>query len=125
MPTHGPLADPELWAIEVQLSSGETRGVIEELDALERRRGRLPGTAYLRARADLWLHPEKPRELAERVAELSTSLPAFHELELLAAQAWAAAGQVRRARAFARDLLENATAPEAIRLQARLILDDL
>lgn len=125
MPTSGPLADPELWAIEVQLSAGETRGIVEELDALERRRGRLPGTAYLRARADLWLHPERPRELAERVAELSTSLPAFHELELLAAQAWAAAGQVRRARAFARDLLENALAPEAIRLQARLILDDL
>ncbi len=125
MPAQGPLADPELWAIEVQLSAGETRGIVEELDALERRRGRLPGTAYLRARADLWLHPEKPRELAERVAELSTSLPAFHELELLAAQAWAAAGQVRRARAFARDLLENGTAPEAIRLQARLILDDL
>ena len=92
---------------------------------MERRRGRLPGTAYLRARADLWLHPEKPRELAERVAELSTSMPAFHELELLAAQAWAAAGEVRRARAFARDLLDNATAPEAIRLQSRLILDDL
>ena len=125
MPGHGPLADPELWAIEVRLSQGETRGIVEELDAMERRRGRLPGTAYLRARADLWLHPEKPRELAERVAELSTSMPAFHELELLAAQAWAAAGEVRRARAFARDLLENTTASEAIRLQSRLILDDL
>ena len=125
MPAQGPLADPELWAIEVRLSQGETRGVVDELDAMERRRGRLPGTAYLRARADLWLHPEKPRELAERVAELSTSMPAFHELELLAAQAWAAAGEVRRARAFARDLLDNATASEAIRLQSRLILDDL
>jgi hypothetical protein len=125
MPTHGPLADPELWGLEVRLSQGETRGVVEELDAMERRRGRLPGTAYLRARADLWLHPERPRELAERVAELSTSMPMFHELELLAAQAWAAAGEVRRARAFARDLLDNATAPEAIRLQSRLILDDL
>jgi hypothetical protein len=125
MPAQGPLADPELWALEVRLSQGETRGIVDELDALERRRGRLPGTAYLRARADLWLHPEKPRELAERVAELSTSMPAFHELELLAAQAWAAAGEVRRARAFARDLLDNGTAPEAIRLQSRLILDDL
>jgi hypothetical protein len=125
MPKHGPLADPELWTIEMRLSQGETRGVVEELDALERRRGRLPGTAYLRARADLWLHPERPRELAERVAELSTSMPAFHELELLAAQAWAAAGEVRRARAFARDLLDNATASEAIRFQSSLILDDL
>ncbi len=125
MPAQGPLADQELWALEVRLSQGETRGIVDELDALERRRGRLPGTAYLRARADLWLHPERPRELAERVAELSTSMPAFHELELLAAQAWAAAGEVRRARAFARDLLDNGTAPEAIRLQSRLILDDL
>ena len=125
MPAQGPLADAELWAIEVRLSQGETRGVVDELEAMEKRRGRLPGTAYLRARADLWLHPEHPRELAERVAELSTSMPMFHELELLAAQAWAAAGEVRRARAFARDLLDNATAPEAIRLQSRLILDDL
>jgi hypothetical protein len=125
MPAHGPLADQELWAIEMRLSQGETRGIVEELDALEKRRGRLPGTAYLRARADLWLHPERPRELAERVAELSTSMPAFHELELLAAQAWAAAGEVRRARAFARDLLDNATASEAIRFQSHLILDDL
>jgi hypothetical protein len=125
MPAQGPLADPELWSIEMRLSQGETLGVVEELDALERRRGRLPGTAYLRARSDLWLHPETPRELAERVAELSTSMPAFHELELLAAQAWAAAGEVRRARAFARDLLDNAAASEAIRFQSSLILDDL
>ena len=124
-PQQGPLADPELWAIELRLTQGETRGVLEEIDAIERRHGRLPGTAYLRARAELWLRPEQPLELAERVSALSTSLPAFHELELLAAQAWAAAGFVRRAKAFARDLMDNGAAPDPLRLQARMVLEDL
>jgi hypothetical protein len=124
-PLQGPLADPELWAIEVRLSQGDVHGVLEELDALERRSGRLPGTAYLRARAELWMHPEEPREIAERISALSTSMPTFHELELLAAQAWAAAGDGRRAKAFARDLLDNTTALETVRLQARLILEEL
>jgi hypothetical protein len=124
-PANGPLADAELWGIEVRLSEGDASGVLEELDALEKRRGRLPGTAYLRARAELWLRPEEPLEIAERISALSTSMPAFHELELLAAQAWAAAGDVRRAKAFARDLLENATAVDTIRLQARLVLEEL
>ena len=124
-PLHGPLADPDLWAIEVRLSEGDVQGVLEELEALEKRLGRLPGTAYLRAKAELWLNPEEPRAIAERISELSTSMPAFHELELLAAQAWAAAGDGRRAKAFARDLLDNTTALETIRLQARLILEEL
>lgn len=125
LPERGPLADAELWAMELRLSEGETKGILEELEALEKRRGRLPGTAYLRARAELWLHPEEPLSLAERVSAMSTSMPAFHELQLLAAQAWAAAGYVRRAKAFARDLCDNVAAPEAVRLQARLVLDDL
>jgi hypothetical protein len=124
-PQQGPLADPELWAIELRLTQGETRGVLDEIDAIERRHGRLPGTAYLRARAELWLRPEQPLELAERVSALSTSLPAFHELELLAAQAWAAAGFVRRAKAFARDLMDNGAASDPLRLQARMVLEDL
>jgi hypothetical protein len=124
-PPHGPLADAELWAIEVRLSLGDASGVLDELDALEKRRGKLPGTAYLRARAELWLHPEEPREIAERISALSTSMPAFHELELLAAQAWAAAGDARRAKAFARDLLDNTSAAETVRLQARMILEEL
>ncbi|HEX4445337.1 MAG TPA: hypothetical protein VH044_01320 [Polyangiaceae bacterium] len=124
-PQQGPLADPELWALELRLTQGETLGVLEEIEAIEHRHGRLPGTAYLRARAELWLRPEQPLELAERVSSLSTSLPAFHELELLAAQAWAAAGFVRRAKAFARDLMDNSAASDPLRLQARLVLEDL
>lgn len=125
-PAQGPLADPpELWPLELRLSQGETLGILEELDAIERRHGRLPGTAYLRARAELWLRPEEPLELAERISSLSTSMPDFHELELLAAQAWAAAGFVRRAKAFARNLFDNRGASATIRHQARLVLDDL
>jgi len=122
-PTRGPLADDELWALEASLSMGETDGVSERLDALERRRGRLPGTAYLRARLALVTRTEDPRAIAERVAALSTSMDAFHELQLLAAQAWATAGDVRRAHAFARDLGDNGAASDALRIQAREVLD--
>jgi hypothetical protein len=118
-PGSGPLADPELWAIERTLSEGHARQAVDQLDALERRRGRLPATAYLRARAALLAGSEDPRALAERVSALSTSMPTFHELELLAAQAWAAAGDPRRAAAFARDLADNAGACDSVRMQAQ------
>ncbi len=124
-PCSGPLADGELWAIEARLSQGDASGVVDELDTLERRRGRLPGTAYLRARAELLIPTQEPRDLAERVSALSTSMPAFHELALLAAQAWTAAGDARQAKAFARDLMDNATAADAIRLQALHVLEEL
>ena len=87
LPAKGPLADVELWAIEQKLSHGEIFEAPERLDDVERRRGRLPGTIYLRARVALMTQSEEPRAIAERMSELSTSMPAFHELELLAAQA--------------------------------------
>ncbi|MDP9000670.1 MAG: hypothetical protein M3O46_11220, partial [Myxococcota bacterium] len=107
VPARGPLTDPELWALEAKLSLGETDGVIDQLEAIERRGGRVPGTMYLRARVGLMAGSEDPHTLAERVSALSTSMAAFHELQLLAAQAWEAAGDVRRAHAFARDLADN------------------
>jgi hypothetical protein len=122
-PTRGPLADAELWALETKLSSGETDGVVERLETIERRRGRLPATAYLRARVALMAGTEEPRAIAERVSALSTSMSAFHELQLLSAQAWAGAGDVRRAHAFARDLLENTMACDSLRMHAREVLD--
>jgi len=121
-PTAGPLADAELWSIELKLSQGDARGASAQLDALEQRRGRLPATAYLRARAALIARSEAPRTVAERVSALSTSMPSFHELEVLAAEAWAAAGDARRATAFARDVLENATAPDSVRIRANELL---
>jgi hypothetical protein len=121
-PSRGPLSESELWAIEMRLSRGDAAGVGHVLDEIERRRGRLPGTIYLRARAALMSHDEEPRIVAERVSELSSSMPSFHELELLTAQAWTAAGDTRRAKAFARDLMDNAQAPEGVREHAREIL---
>jgi hypothetical protein len=124
-PSKGPLSGNGLWAIEMRLSRGETDGVAQELDEIERRQGRLPGTIYLRARAALLAHDEDPRALAERMSELSSSMPSFHELELLTAQAWTAAGDGRRAKAFARDLMDNGQAPESVREIARQILRTL
>ncbi len=110
-PTSGPLADPELWAIERALSEGDPRSVAEQLDAFEQRRGRLPATTYLRARAALLTGSEAPRAIAERMSALSASMPDFHELELLAAQAWAAAAEPKRATAFAKDVVSNRLRP--------------
>ena len=124
-PSRGPLADPDLWALELRLSRGEADGGAERLDEIERRLGRLPGTIYLRARAAFVARQEDPRAIAERMSELSSSLPSFHELELLAAQAWAAANDTRRAKAFARDLMDNAQAPDDVRERARQILRSL
>ncbi len=122
VPKRGPLADAELWAIETKLSHGDVADVAGQLDDVERKRGRLPGTIYLRGRVALMTRAEEPRQVAERMSELSTSMPAFHELELVAAQAWMAAGDARRAKAFARDLLDNATADGTIRQHARDVL---
>jgi len=122
-PLRGPLVDAELWALEMKLSVGETEGVLERLAAIEQRRGRLPATTYLRDRVAFISRTEEARPIAERVSALSTSMSAFHELQLLAAQAWAAAGEVRQAHAFARDLLEDSAACDSLRIRAREVLD--
>jgi hypothetical protein len=122
-PARGPLADTEIWTVETKLSLGETDGVVERIESIEARRGRLPGTTYLRARAALMARTEDPAVLAQRVSALSTSMGEFHELQLLAAQAWEAAGDVRRAHAFARDLVDNTSASDSLRILAREIVD--
>ncbi len=122
-PPRGPLAETALWNVEAKLARGETSGVLEQIDAIEQRRGRMPGSTYLRARVALMTRAEDPAVIAKRVSELSTSMAAFHELQLLAAQAWLAAGDARRARAFARDLLDNAGADDVLRMQAHELLE--
>jgi hypothetical protein len=122
-PARGPLADSALWNVETKLARGETAGVLEQIDAIEQRRGRMPGSTYLRARASLMTGTESALAIAERVSALSTSMAAFDELQLLAAQAWLAAGDARRARAFARDLLENAGADDVVRMHAHEVLE--
>jgi hypothetical protein len=125
-PTRGPLAETALWNLEAKLARGETAGVLEQIEGIERRRGRVPGTMYLRARVALMTGTEDVRSIAERVSSLSTSMAApFHELELLAGQAWAGAGDARRARAFAHNLQDNAMADDILRMQAMELMDTL
>jgi hypothetical protein len=122
-PARGALAETTLWNIESKLARGETGGVLEQIDGLEKRRGRTPATIYLRARVALLTGTEEPRSIAERVSALSTSIGNFPELQLLAAQAWARAGEQRRAEAFARDLHQNAAVDEVLRMQALQVLE--
>ena len=122
-PSKGPLAETALWNVEAKIARGEHAGVAEQIDAIEQRRGRVPGTIYLRARVALATRTEDARGIAERISALSTAMSNFHELHLLAAQAWLAAGDARRCRAFARDLVENTAADEVLRMQAQEVLE--
>jgi hypothetical protein len=123
MPTRGPLSDSSLWKIELLLAQGTTEGVQETLDTLEKMRGRSPSTTYLRARASFLTGQADPRIIAERVGALALSMHnAFPELELLAAEAWFAAGDVKRALPYARDLLANPGVHADLRGRAERIL---
>jgi hypothetical protein len=122
-PARGPLADAELWSIEEQLSAGNAFGVVERLDSIDKRVGRHPATAYLRARASLLTGREPARVIAERATTLAMSMTTFGECELLAAEAWCAAGDVRRAIPFARDLVSNPNAHEELRARALRIVE--
>ena len=119
MPDRGPLAEPDLWAIETRLDTGNVENILEAVEAVERTRGRTPGTTYLRARVSLALHLEPPKLIAERVSALALSMTSFQELCLLAAEAWLDAGDPRRAMPYARDLVD-ARAGEAV---ARELVD--
>ena len=119
-PLRGPLSDPEAWAIERSLSDGALQGVAERIDKLETATGRQPATIYLRARLALIRGSEPARPLAVKLSELVMS-HSFCELELLAAQAWHAAGEPDRARPFLRSLASNPNAPDQLRLAAETL----
>jgi hypothetical protein len=121
--TTGALADPELWAIEQQLGSGDARGVREKLDLLEGIRGGSAAIRYLRARAALISGDEAPSSVAQTVSAIANEDRGFHEAELVAARAWLAAGEEAYARHFARRLAEDETAPVSERVIALEILD--
>ncbi len=122
MPERGPLADAELWGIELRLDSGDHEGILEALEAVERSRGRTPGTTYVRARASLALRLEPPKLIAERVSALALSMTSFQELGLLAAEAWLEAGDPRRAMPYARDLVDAPGVDEGLLLRAKRLL---
>jgi len=116
-PLRGPLSDPQLWALEERLSAGRTEGVVEAVDAFEKARGKQPATAYLRARAALLSGREAPRAIAERIATVALAMPSFIQLELLATEAWNAAGEPKRALPFARDLISNTSLTDELRVR--------
>ena len=121
-PSRGPLSDPVAWSIESQLDAGEATAALARIDAMERDRGSNPCVVYLRSRASLLLKREDPRVIAERISTLATSA-SFDELELLAAQAWAAAGNMGRALPYARVLASNPRAAEDLRSRARQLVE--
>jgi hypothetical protein len=121
-PSRGPLSDPVAWSIEAQLDAGEANAALARIDMMERDRGSSPCVVYLRSRASLMLKREDPQVIAERVSMLAASA-SFDELELLAAQAWAAAGNMHRALPYARVLASNPQAAEELRSRARELVD--
>lgn len=120
-PRRGPLSDPVAWSIETQLSAGDVRAAVERISALERSLGRTPSVVYLRSRASFLARAEAPEVIAQRVSLLAAK-SSFDELELLAAQAWAAAGNLPRALPYARVLAENPHTTEDVRGAARQIV---
>jgi hypothetical protein len=120
---YSPIGDPDLAAIDQQLTAGELRGVDERLDQLERSRGPSAGIRYLRARAVLLRGDEPPLNAARSLAQLVEQEPGFHEASLLAARAWLAAGDSARARYYARNMVEDAAASDGERLIALEILE--
>ncbi|HEX7664384.1 MAG TPA: hypothetical protein VF407_07740, partial [Polyangiaceae bacterium] len=102
------------------LSDGAVNGVGDRIDKLEIAAGRQPATIYLRARLALLQGLDNPRPLAEKLSDLVMSQP-FPELELLAAQAWHAAGEPAKARPFIRSLTSDPNAPEMLRATAEAL----
>lgn len=122
MPERGPLADADLWAIEMRLDTDQLEGIMAAVEEVERTRGRTPGTTYVRARASLALRLEPAKLVAERVSALALSMTSFQELSLLAAEAWLEAGDPRRAVPYARDLVDSPGIDEGLLLRAQRLL---
>ncbi len=122
-PSHGPLSDPEMWDAERMLGAGDTAAAHRAGSRRARRRlgaTRRPCTC---ARALALLQgKESPRAIAQRIGAMAVSMSEFPEIELLAAQAWNAAGETRNALPFARDLASNPRVPEDLRAAAESIL---
>jgi hypothetical protein len=119
----GPLADPDLEVLELRLTAGDTRGVEAELDRFEHSHGPSAGSRYLRARAALLRGNEHPGTVAQILSQLVDENSGFHEASLQAARAWLAAGEIGRARYYARRIVEDATASDSERLLGLEILE--
>jgi hypothetical protein len=118
------MSNPELRAIEQQLATGDTRGVNERIEELERLQGATAALRYLRARAAFVRGDEPPAKIAQTLSAITEEEPGFHEAQLAAARAWLAAGEEAHARFFARRLADDASAGESARLVALEILEE-
>ncbi|MGD0675511.1 MAG: hypothetical protein ABSC94_08840 [Polyangiaceae bacterium] len=114
----GPLADPDLQAIERQLASGDPRGIDAQLDALERERGHSAGLRYLRARAALLRGDGSAKNVAQILSELAQEELGLHEAALVAARTWLGTSEDGQGRYLARQPADDHSAPERERLGA-------
>jgi hypothetical protein len=123
-PPLGPLSNSALWAIERQLMAKDLRGALERIQSYVRSHGgETASTRYLRAHLALVEGVEPPRRIAEDLLDEGRSGPPFHELELLKARAWMAAGGWTYARHFARGLVNDPNVPDSVSLAAYEIIE--
>ncbi len=121
-PERGPLSDPAAWSVEALLDAGDATGALAQLSEMERESGPIASVVYLKSRAALMLKKEDPKVIAERVSMLAAKA-SFHELELLAAEAWAAAGNMGRALPYARVLAQDPQAHQELRGRALAVVE--
>ncbi len=122
-PKAGPLSDEAVWTVEDLLTRGAFKLAQSELESLERSRGKTPPTVYLRIRLALLTESEPAEVLAERADSLAQSSSDLPEAKWLAGQAWLAAGDVKKARAFGTLLLDDPAIGDDVRMLALDVLD--
>jgi hypothetical protein len=122
-PSAGPLSDEPVWTVEDLLTRGAFKMAQSELESLERSRGKTPQTVYLQLRLALLTEREGSQTIAEKAGSLAQSSSDLPEAKWLAAQAWLAAGDVKKARAWATLLLDDPEVEGDVRLLALDVLD--
>ena len=122
-PKAGPLSDASAWAVEDLLTRREFKLAQSKLEPIERARGKIPATVYLRIRLAVMTEGEAAGPLAEKASSLAQSSSDLPEAKWLAAQAWLLAGNVTKARAFATLLLDDPEVADDVRMLALDVLD--
>ena len=122
-PKSGPLSDASAWTVEDLLTRREFKLAQSKLEPIERARGKIPATVYLRLRLALMTEAEAPGPLADKAGALAQSSSDLPEAKWLAAQAWLNAGNVVKARAFATLLLDDPQVADDVRMLALDVLD--
>ena len=121
--SEGPITgrQPALSSPSLAVDDDDAPG--EHLDTLARGPNPDPMVAYLRARAALARGEGQLRGIAELLSGLAGQDRSFHEITLLTARAWLAAGDEVQARHYARLVTEDPGASDGLRLAALDILE--